>query len=322
MAGSCLPAIRAIIHVLKIKIMGVDPSIIAAGIAATASTINTANQANYAGKNKRQAEKLMKWQHDTNLTDWGLENEYNSPENQMKRLKAAGLNPNLIYGSGSSGMSGGSVNSTGAPSGGTNQEAPQLNLGGIIGDFVQLQMMDKQKDLLTAQIEATRTNAQLSAAGIPLRQQEFQQKQDLFPGQLTALELSNRKILADTQYTLHQDERQQALQAFNIQLADQGVKKAIQEVLLLRAQRSKNAAEIRHINQMIKNLDSQKVQTDLQTELLKVKPTPANFLRVIGNYVNDSGNVERVKKGRENADKSWEEYEKQQKEKRKKQGHY
>lgn len=31
---------------------------------------------------------------------WEQSNEYNSPVNQMARLKAAGLNPNLVYGSG------------------------------------------------------------------------------------------------------------------------------------------------------------------------------------------------------------------------------
>lgn len=32
---------------------------------------------------------------------WSLANDYNSPVSQMERLKVAGLNPNLVYGSGS-----------------------------------------------------------------------------------------------------------------------------------------------------------------------------------------------------------------------------
>lgn len=36
--------------------------------------------------------------HDVNM--WHLQNAYNTPEMQMQRLKEAGLNPNLIYGSG------------------------------------------------------------------------------------------------------------------------------------------------------------------------------------------------------------------------------
>ena len=36
-----------------------------------------------------------------NIRFWKMQNEYNLPKNQMKRLRDAGLNPNLIYGSGS-----------------------------------------------------------------------------------------------------------------------------------------------------------------------------------------------------------------------------
>ena len=35
-----------------------------------------------------------------NLEQWNRANEYNLPVNQMARLKQAGLNPNLVYGSG------------------------------------------------------------------------------------------------------------------------------------------------------------------------------------------------------------------------------
>lgn len=45
------------------------------------------------------------------MTSWNLANDYNHPVNQMERLKAAGLNPNLVYGSGS--VTG---NTTSAPS--------------------------------------------------------------------------------------------------------------------------------------------------------------------------------------------------------------
>ena len=34
-----------------------------------------------------------------NIKFWEMQNAYNTPKEQMKRLKDAGLNPNLIYGS-------------------------------------------------------------------------------------------------------------------------------------------------------------------------------------------------------------------------------
>lgn len=45
---------------------------------------------------------MAKWQNDVNIANWNMQNEYNLPQNQMARLKAAGLNPNLVYGSGTS----------------------------------------------------------------------------------------------------------------------------------------------------------------------------------------------------------------------------
>ena len=43
---------------------------------------------------------LADYQFELNKQQWNAENEYNSPGAQMQRLKSAGLNPNLVYGSG------------------------------------------------------------------------------------------------------------------------------------------------------------------------------------------------------------------------------
>lgn len=75
-----------------------------------------ANQiANFAGlalsasANKHQQQRaidynwqMAKWQNATNIENWQAQNEYNLPINQMRRLKDAGLNPNLVYDKGAS----------------------------------------------------------------------------------------------------------------------------------------------------------------------------------------------------------------------------
>lgn len=43
------------------------------------------------------------------LKMWNLQNEYNSPTQQMARIRTAGLNPNLVYGNGVTGNSAGST---------------------------------------------------------------------------------------------------------------------------------------------------------------------------------------------------------------------
>ena len=43
---------------------------------------------------------LAKYAYQKDLEMWQRSNEYNSPAQQMQRLKAANLNPSLVYGSG------------------------------------------------------------------------------------------------------------------------------------------------------------------------------------------------------------------------------
>lgn len=56
--------------------------------------------------NRKFAEKQSNIAHQRDLEQWSRQNAYNDPAQQMQRLKAAGLNPNLVYGTGASGASG------------------------------------------------------------------------------------------------------------------------------------------------------------------------------------------------------------------------
>nr|QJB19328.1 MAG: DNA pilot protein [Microvirus sp.] len=59
-----------------------------------------------AARNKKERQfaiEMYNRQRADALSDWNRNNEYNSPSAQMQRFKAAGLNPNLMYGQGSSG---------------------------------------------------------------------------------------------------------------------------------------------------------------------------------------------------------------------------
>lgn len=64
--------------------------------------------------------KLQEKQNQFNLDMWNLQNEYNSPQAQMKRFEEAGLNPALIYSQGNPG------NATSAPVQGV-PEAPEIS---------------------------------------------------------------------------------------------------------------------------------------------------------------------------------------------------
>lgn len=90
----------------------------AIGAAGAAQAIQDISNVGFTFLNKWAYEdtykKLGKWQNDMNIANWQMENEYNLPKNQMKRLEDAGLNPNLMYGQGSPGNAGSVPSVTGS----------------------------------------------------------------------------------------------------------------------------------------------------------------------------------------------------------------
>lgn len=95
--------------------------------------------------NKQASEAQMNF----NREMWHLNNEYNKPINQMARLKEAGLNPNLIYGSGVSGATGLSS----SPAKSYTKPEYRLEFGTPFQNFVQLKYLNAQTDNVKASTE-------------------------------------------------------------------------------------------------------------------------------------------------------------------------
>lgn len=68
---------------------------------------------------------LAEYSYSKDLEMWNRQNDYNTPYNQMQRLKDAGLNPNLMYGQGNTG------NASNMPS----YDAPRMEAYTDFGDF-------------------------------------------------------------------------------------------------------------------------------------------------------------------------------------------
>lgn len=119
----------------------------------TNSTIRA--QAEENQKNREYNLMLAKLQNEWNLQQWERSNEYNNPLNQIQRLKAAGLNPNLVYGNGAG-------QSTAAPSPQLTSGSPSMpqdmslmatrpTIGTIMAQGLQNEMMRAQIDKVKAE---------------------------------------------------------------------------------------------------------------------------------------------------------------------------
>lgn len=128
------------------------------------STIYASETSRNNSKRTIKANKeLAEYAYNKDLEMWNLQNKYNDPREQMRRYAAAGLNPNLIYGSGSA--SAGNSSSTpkyNAPTVDYSYDAP--NLGGVLSAYQDYQMRNAQIDNVKAQTENTRSRTLTEAA--------------------------------------------------------------------------------------------------------------------------------------------------------------
>lgn len=135
-------------------------SLISGGSGILGSIIGSISNAATNRANIQNAWKMAQWNYEKNLEQWNRENAYNSPEQQMERLRAAGLNPNLVYGNGSAVQ-------TAAHSPQMNAQAPSLqpytnwNLGGAdaVAAYNQSRQIDSLADLQKSQSELAKSQA-------------------------------------------------------------------------------------------------------------------------------------------------------------------
>lgn len=152
--------------------------------AVAAALLNAASTGTTTALSYAQNQKNIKFQRQTNqgnnlnawlmaraqrkaaLMDWNRENAYNSPAQQMQRLKEAGLNPHLVYGNGAN-VTAGSINSSSAPV--AEARAPVSNMdwaqasegvSNTIQSYQNVQLQQQQLDNMKKQAELLDMKAQ------------------------------------------------------------------------------------------------------------------------------------------------------------------
>lgn len=142
-------------------------SLIGGGISAVAGLFggkksNDANVKVAREYNQGQMD-LAKYQNEQNIKMWNMQNAYNTPAMQMQRMQEAGLNPNLMYGQGTTG------NASSAPDAMTPQMTkPDLSyqyvadagksVGDAVQSYIQAQMADASIKKIDADTALTRQN--------------------------------------------------------------------------------------------------------------------------------------------------------------------
>lgn len=234
------------------------------------SKTNEANLQAVRETNAANAE-LAKYNWEQQKEMWNAQNAYNTPSAQMARYRDAGLNPNLIYGQGSSG------NSPSIPSPATpTMQAAHLDrlpfdnfhklsdsLQQAYNFSLQREKLQKENDLLDSQAAAQRANSIKSLAEIngitwrgKLLNQEFNQKNMLFPYQVSAarqaLQSTTQDIISKTNKNSMFELEKTALE-IQIQLARSGIVKNQAQASLFSQEILESAARITNLAEQTNN---------------------------------------------------------------------
>lgn len=209
---------------------------------------------------KKDREKERKyqddWKHyeiDQNRKNWEMQNSYNSPQQQMTRLRQAGLNPNLVYGKGADNTAGSISNATSNQ--GFNNQLPPTQLpdpGELFGQYADVKMKQAQTDNLAQNVSTSKAEETLKNANTAkIMQDTAKSKFDLdqamalrdqvidkarLDNQLTRSNIYKTDV--GTQIAIEGNERAQIsqqmaqqMQAQNIKTIEQNRQKTTQELL-------------------------------------------------------------------------------------------
>lgn len=201
--------------------------------AVAVGTQGLAGLGNYFGQKAtaKANRELSDYQYSKDLNMWALENTYNSPAQQMKRLSAAGLNPNLIYGSG-----GATTQSAPAPKYEKSEADYRLPKMDVLGAYQQMRMQDETIKQMDAQKEL-------------IQAQTFKSLSDAFTGGYNRAQLS-----ASTSKTLFDTQQAQNLAPYQVQHAELTNEKLVEEIILTAKKSNLNDAQIAVLKQTLNNL--------------------------------------------------------------------
>lgn len=168
------------------------------GQIASAAISTLGNYAITAAANRKQfkyQKEAMALQQNYNKELWDYQNAYNTPQQQMERLKAAGLNPNLMYGSGSAGSgNAGPIATTDVPA----RKATSMEIPDLFMRRLAVRQMDAQYAATVQNTEIAKKRGSLMEIQSGLANLKFMQEAIRSKNyrDLAQAELDTRKFIA------------------------------------------------------------------------------------------------------------------------------
>lgn len=276
------------VYCIPTKNLSMEPFLLGSLIGAAGNVAGGAANAISTGFQNRASrqwsEAMYKRQFSDNIRFWQMQNEYNSPQQQMNRLQQAGLNPNLVYGGSPGGAAG-----TAAPINTPDIQAPQFrsvelgNTFSSLGAFFDYEIKQAQVDNLKMQNNVLLNEAALKAATTARSQFDLGFAQEMRDVSADAMREAVRQTRANTEFTLSQNERAAVMQESNLL-------EAAERVLKMRAETATTRVQAQQMHQAIRNMkaDEQLRRLEIELRQMGINPNASMFWQVLGRVLNET----------------------------------
>ncbi|AXL14946.1 DNA pilot protein [Microviridae sp.] len=271
---------------IKLKYMPFPVAAAIMGGAALAGGI--ANNISTGSQNKKSREwsyKMYNLQKNDNIRHWQRQNEYNTPSAQMERLRAAGLNPNLIYGKGAGAANQADQIKT-ADVKQAQFNAPDFSYlsqgtNSAINTYFDVELKQAQIDNLRADNTVKQADAALKLAAGDRTKFDLDLDTELRGVSSDARKEALRQLQVNNNYTLSKWEREALKNTSDLN-------EAAVRIAKMRVSMSKDKSDMKKNLQQIQLMKKDTKLKALQIELNKlgVQKGDALIERIVARYIN------------------------------------
>lgn len=191
------------------------------------------------------------------LEDWDRQNAYNSPAQQMQRLREAGLNPHLIYGGGQPSNTASNVNQTSTPD--WNPKTPDIGsiLTSPVNAYLETRSFQTQQALSEGQMKIQNAQILKILSETDTKNFDLEQKRTLAETQVAIQKeiLTGHKL--SNQMSADENARKALQNASNLKEALTRMAKTMSDMDLQQIQMTKEGENIKSIKQGQKLVEQQ-----------------------------------------------------------------